>query len=125
MSLLFSQFKNVWRAFVSWLSVPDREILRAGRFLEADADETIRRLIDRIPFALKLLEIPMAVIDDVTAAFAAYDSKIAAAEAAIAPLQAHVADLTAQLAAIDAAAVAKVGELTPAPVAAEPVQAAD
>lgn len=83
-----------------------------------DRDVAQYELICRIHFALRILDVPMAVIDDVTAAFGAYDTKIASAQAATAnaagPLQAQITELQAQLDAITAAAIAKAAELAAA-----------
>lgn len=84
-----------------------------GRLLAVERD--IDRIFDRLQYAAQLVELPMALIDDIKALGTAVTAARAADVAALAAAQTQITDLTNQIAAADAAVNAQVAALTPTP----------
>jgi hypothetical protein len=121
MSKFLERVCNAWAVLTGEVEIyPDITL--------GDAALELRHVYDRLLFATKLLkELPMALIDEISALGVAVDNAIAAAVATggqavvdLAAAQQMIADRNAEISAASDAVVALTARITPAPVAVDP-----
>lgn len=128
---IFSRLRDVWPTFVESaepelpvivIDLRELESRFYSRICPAAEIGAIKARIEKLAFTATLLELPMALIDeinklssDIDAALAAKDQAAAQTVADLATANNTIADLNAQIQAATDAVVAEQGKLEPSP----------